>query len=75
MTMRDSYRATMTAEEARAELRAAAGHGQLDGELVESFIGLLERDEPLFAEGEDASFETELAFEQRVRNMAQATPR
>jgi putative nucleotidyltransferase with HDIG domain len=75
MTMRDSYRPPMTPEEARTELRAAAGHGQLDGELVESFIGLLERDEPLFAEGEDASFETELAFEQRVRNMAQATPR
>jgi putative nucleotidyltransferase with HDIG domain len=75
MTKRDSYRAPMTSEEAREELRAAAGHGQLDGELVESFISLLEREEPLFAEGEDADFETELAFERRVRSMAQPAAR
>jgi len=42
---RDSYRAAMGADEAMAELRHAATNGQLDGELVESFVGLLERGE------------------------------
>ncbi len=70
MTKRDSYRPLTTPEETMAELRSAAGHGQLDGELVELFIALLERHGPLFAAGEHADFETELAFEQRVREMA-----
>jgi putative nucleotidyltransferase with HDIG domain len=71
MTKRESYRPPMTPEEAMTELRGAAGHGQLDAELVESFIVLLEREGPLFAQGDQTDFETQLAFERRVREMAQ----
>jgi putative nucleotidyltransferase with HDIG domain len=73
MTARDSYRAPMSAEEAMSELRLAARNGQLDDELVESFIALLERDDTTFAE--DADFETELEFDRRVRDMAEPEPR
>lgn len=73
MTARDSYRSPMTAEEAMSELRLAARNGQLDDELVESFIALLERDDTRFAE--DADFETELEFDRRVRDMAEPEPR
>jgi len=52
-----------------AELRHAAGHGQLDSELVESFIALVEREGPALAE--DVDFETELEFERRVRQVAE----
>jgi putative nucleotidyltransferase with HDIG domain len=72
MTARDSYRSPMTAEEAMSELRLAASNGQLDEELVESFIALLERDDTMFAE--DADFETELEFDRRVRDMAEPEP-
>jgi putative nucleotidyltransferase with HDIG domain len=68
MTAQDSYRSPMTYEDAIGELRKIAG-GQLDAELVESFVVLLEREGPSFAE--NADFETELAFEQRVRKIAQ----
>jgi putative nucleotidyltransferase with HDIG domain len=68
MTARESYRSQMTPQDAIRELRKIAGH-QLDAELVESFIGLLERNDPTFAQ--DADFETELAFEQRVQKIAQ----
>ncbi len=71
MTKRESYRAPMTPTEAIDELRVAAERGQLDTELVESFITLLNRRGPGFAQGERADFETELAFERRVREMAQ----
>jgi putative nucleotidyltransferase with HDIG domain len=70
MTARDSYRSPMTHEDAIGELRKIAGH-QLDAELVESFIALLEREGPTFAQ--DADFETELAFEQHVRKIALPT--
>jgi putative nucleotidyltransferase with HDIG domain len=69
MTARESYRAPMTQEDAIAELRKIAGR-QIDADLVEHFITLLERDGEAIA-GEDADFETELAFERRVRHMAQ----
>jgi putative nucleotidyltransferase with HDIG domain len=69
MTARESYRAPMTAEEAMVELRHAATNGQLDGELVESFIALLERDDLTVAS--DADFETALEFDRRVRDMAE----
>jgi putative nucleotidyltransferase with HDIG domain len=68
MTARESYRSPMTPKEAMGELQKIAG-GQLDAELVESFIALLEREGPAFAQ--DADFDTELAFEQRVRKIAQ----
>jgi putative nucleotidyltransferase with HDIG domain len=69
MTARETYHMPMTPEDAMAELRQVAGH-QLDAELVEVFIGLLEREGQSIAR-EDADFEAELAFEQRVRKMAQ----
>jgi putative nucleotidyltransferase with HDIG domain len=68
MTAHDSYRSPMTPEDAIGELRKIAGR-QLDAELVESFLALLDREGPTFAQ--DADFETELAFEQRVREIAQ----
>ncbi|HEY2719982.1 MAG TPA: HD domain-containing phosphohydrolase [Solirubrobacteraceae bacterium] len=73
MTARETYRAPMPPRDAMAELRKAAG-GQLDSELVESFIAMLERD-GVDLGGEEVSFEAELAFEQRVRKMAQPAAR
>jgi len=72
MTSGRGYRSPMPAEEAMAELRHAAKNGQFDGELVESFIAVLEREGPTFAQ--DADFETELEFERRVRKMAEPHP-
>jgi putative nucleotidyltransferase with HDIG domain len=69
MTARETYLTPMKPEDAMAELRKVAGH-QLDGELVELFIALIEREGSAIA-GEDADFESELAFERRVRSMAQ----
>lgn len=69
MTAGRSYRSPMTPEEAMDELRLAAGHGQLDSELVDSFITVLEREGATFAK--DADYETELEFERRVRKMAE----
>ena len=71
MTARETYRSPMNPQDAIAELRRVAGR-QLDGELVESFIAMLEREGPVtFAHGDDADFEAELAFERRARKIAQ----
>ncbi len=71
LTARETYRSPMTPQDAMAELRRVAGR-QLDGELVESFIALLEREGPVtFVHGDDADFEAELAFERRARKIAQ----
>jgi hypothetical protein len=64
-----AYNPAMTPAEAMAELRHAASNGQLDSQLVESFIALLEREGPSFAE--DVDFEIELEFERRVRDLAE----
>jgi putative nucleotidyltransferase with HDIG domain len=73
LTARETYRSPMTPQDAIAELRRVSGR-QLDGELVESFIAMLERDGPVtFAHGDDADFEEELAFERRARAIAQPT--
>jgi putative nucleotidyltransferase with HDIG domain len=75
MTSRDTYRAPMAPRDAMEELRKAAG-GQLDPQLVESFIAMLERDGvDGLGPDEEVSFEAELAFEQRVRKMAQPAAR
>jgi putative nucleotidyltransferase with HDIG domain len=71
LTARDSYRSPMTPQDAIAELRRVAGR-QLDGEIVDAFITMLEREGPVtFAHGDDADFEAELAFERRTRALAQ----
>jgi putative nucleotidyltransferase with HDIG domain len=71
LTARETYRSPMTPQDAMVEMRRVAGR-QLDGELVESFIGMLEREGPVtFAHGDDADFEAELAFERRARKIAQ----
>ncbi len=71
LTARETYRSPMTPQDAIAELRRVAGR-QLDAELVESFVAMLERDGPVTSvHGDDANFETELAFERRARKFAQ----
>jgi putative nucleotidyltransferase with HDIG domain len=71
LTARGSYRSPMTPQDAITELRRVAGT-HLDAELVESFIAMLQRVGPAtLAQGEEADFAAELAFEKRVRSMAQ----
>jgi HD-GYP domain-containing protein (c-di-GMP phosphodiesterase class II) len=69
ITAGDSYRPAMPPAEALEELRHGARNGQFDGELVESFVALVEREGGTFAQ--DADFETELEFERRVRRAAE----
>lgn len=71
LTARDSYRSPMTPQDAMAELRRVSGR-QLDGELVELFIAMLEREGPgVFSRGDEVDFEAELAFERRARAIAE----
>ncbi|MGH2855058.1 MAG: HD-GYP domain-containing protein [Solirubrobacteraceae bacterium] len=71
LTARESYRSPMTPQDAIAELRRVSGR-QFDGELVESFVAMLEREGPVtLAHGDDADFEAELAFERRAHKIAQ----
>jgi putative nucleotidyltransferase with HDIG domain len=69
MTSRDSYRSPVSSAEAIAELRRVSG-AQLDGHLVEIFVRLLETEDLAFQHTDDTDFETELAFERRVRDYA-----
>lgn len=69
MTSRDSYRKPVTSQTAIAELRRVSGT-QLDGELVELFIGILQSKDVAYRHGEDADFETELALDRRVTEYA-----
>jgi putative nucleotidyltransferase with HDIG domain len=69
ITARDTYRVPVGRDEAIAELRRAAGT-QLDARLVEIFVELLDREDTGFTHTEDADFETELAIEQRARELA-----
>jgi putative nucleotidyltransferase with HDIG domain len=71
LTARDSYRSPMTPRDALTEMRRVSGR-QLDGELVKAFIEMLEREGPVTtADGDDASFEDELAFGRRAQKFAQ----
>lgn len=71
LTARESYRSPMTPQDAISELRKAAGR-QFDSELVENFIAMLTRRGPVTAaQGDEADFEAELAFERRTRSIAQ----
>jgi putative nucleotidyltransferase with HDIG domain len=69
LTARDSYRRPISPEAAMAELRRVAGT-QFDPRVVETFAGLLGSRDLSFRHGDDADFEEELAFEQRVRAYA-----
>jgi len=70
MTSPQPSRPPLQPGEAMEELRRIAGR-QLDGELVETFIGLLGIEGPTFGRRDGDEFDTELAFERRVRTMAQ----
>jgi putative nucleotidyltransferase with HDIG domain len=72
MTSRDSYRKPVTSQTAIAELRRVSGT-QLDGYLVEIFIGILATKDVAYRHGEDADFETELALDRRVNEYASVT--
>lgn len=72
MTMSNRLGQALSPEDAIAELRRSAGK-QFDGELVEKFIELIERDGAIAADA-DESWEAELGFSQRVRRMAQPVP-
>jgi putative nucleotidyltransferase with HDIG domain len=75
LTARDSYRSPMTPQDAIAELRRVGGR-QLDSEIVDAFVAMLERSGPVtVAHGDDADFETELAFERRARALAEPASR
>ena len=73
MTSRDSYRRPVTSREAIAELRSVSG-AQLDGRVVETFIGLLKQRSVTFGHADDADFERELNFERRVADYAAPRP-
>lgn len=65
MTARDSYRRPVTSAEAIAELRRVSGT-QLDGSLVEMFVGLVQERELSFGHNDDEDLETELRAERRL---------
>ena len=73
MTARDSYRDPVSSAEAIAELRRVSGK-QLDGELVETFVAMLQSKGVAFRHADDADFEAELAFDSRVRDHAAPRP-
>jgi putative nucleotidyltransferase with HDIG domain len=71
---RETYRSPMTTQDALAELRRVAGR-QFDADLVESFVNLVKREgATLIADADNVDFSEELAFEQRVRQMAAPAP-
>jgi putative nucleotidyltransferase with HDIG domain len=70
MTVPPAPRTPLDPMEAIEELRRVAGT-QLDSDLVEKFIVVLEREGLTFGRTDADDFETELAFERRVRTMAQ----
>jgi putative nucleotidyltransferase with HDIG domain len=69
MTSRDSYRRPVSSEAALAELRRVAG-SQLDPVVVEAFERMILERRVAFSHVDEADFESELAFERRVRDYA-----
>jgi putative nucleotidyltransferase with HDIG domain len=66
MTARDSYRNPVSAAAAIAELRRVSGT-QLDGHLVEMFVGLLQQQDLSFGHNDDEDLEVELRSERRLK--------
>ncbi len=69
MTTSDTFGGSMAPEEAMQELRRIAGT-QLDSDLVDAFIALLEREGATFVTDAGGDFDSELALERRVREIA-----
>jgi putative nucleotidyltransferase with HDIG domain len=69
MTSRDSYRRPVSSREAIEELRRVS-NAQLDAQVVDVFVGLLEKRSVTFRHADDADFERELNLERRVRDYA-----
>ena len=71
MTRDSSYRQAIDSGEVLEELRVAARNGQLDPDLVKTFIVMLEREGSTL--GDDSDFESKLEFDRRVQEMAEPT--
>jgi HD-GYP domain-containing protein (c-di-GMP phosphodiesterase class II) len=69
MTARDSYRRPVSSRDAIEELRRVSG-SQLDAQVVETFVGLLEKRSVTFRHADDADFERELNLDRRIRDYA-----
>ena len=69
MTSRDSYRRPVSSEAALAELRRVSG-SQLDPAVAEVFERMILERRVSFSHGDEADFESELAFERRVADYA-----
>jgi putative nucleotidyltransferase with HDIG domain len=72
LTARDSYRHPIPGEAALAELRRGAGT-QFDARAVEWLSAVFASGELSFGHGDEADFEAELAFEERVRELARGS--
>jgi putative nucleotidyltransferase with HDIG domain len=72
LTARDSYRHPIAPEAALAELRRVAGT-QLDPRTVEWLEAVFASGALSFGHGDEADFEAELAFEERVRELARGS--
>ena len=66
MTARDSYRSPVSAAKAIAELRRVSG-AQLEGQLVEMFVGLLQQQGLSFGHNDNEDLEAELRSERRLK--------
>ena len=73
MTKLDTFGPPMSPREAIVELRSGATNGQFDSELVETFIAMLIREDPVTytEKAQHADFEAALEFDRRVREMAE----
>jgi putative nucleotidyltransferase with HDIG domain len=72
MTARSTYGDPLPPQDAIIELRKSAG-GQFDAELVETFVGMIER-EDLEGDSGESGYESEINFSERVRRMAAPVP-
>ncbi|MHB8532981.1 MAG: HD-GYP domain-containing protein [Solirubrobacteraceae bacterium] len=73
MTASSRYGPPLEPADAMSELRRAAGT-QFDGELVDAFVAMLEREGTLIPDHLAADFAEEFDFAQRVRRMALPIP-